>query len=220
MTGQTQKLFSTRHYNRWAIALLASWVFMTPVTAPAQDIGEILLSAQSNRTIDQNSSFDVRLLDDSDLNLRLRKVLIDHMKTSGFAIDSKSPSLVLWLKTHRITWSNDQNQSIGSLRVGSTVGGLSGSLNDPRGSTVDFNVKLWSSTQKSLLKKNSPKRVRRQGLQMVLDIFDVAQDAYIWRGSARTAGLDGDSFNAGKAMAPRLIEIIGDTVEPTIMELY
>jgi hypothetical protein len=186
----------------------------------AQEVGEILLSAQSTQPIEPESSFEIRVSDDSDLNLRLRDVFVERLQNAGFPKDDGSPTLVIWLKSQRITWNSDENGSIGSLRVGSTLGPPSGSLNDPRGSEVDLNVKLWSSTKNSLLRKNKSTRVSRRGFQIVLEVFNNTKDAYIWRGSARATELSGDSFRVGQAMAPRLIEALGQTVEPVIMELY
>jgi hypothetical protein len=209
--------------NRYVFLLFAGLALFSAIThqsASAQEVGEILLSAQSTQPIAPKSRFEVRLSDDTDLNLRLRDVFIERLQNAGFIKDGVSPTLVIWLKPQRITWNSDQNGSIGSLRVGSTLGPPSGSLNDPRGSEVDFNVKLWSSTKNSLLRKNKSTRMARRGFQIVLEVFNNTKDAYIWRGSARATELSGESFRVGQAMAPRLIEVLGQTVEPMVMELY
>jgi hypothetical protein len=218
------RIFQFRFARYWCVcpcfAFLAFFCVTAHQTASAQDVGEILLSGQSIQPIEPKSSFEVRLSDDSDLNLRLQDIFIEHLQNAGFIKDSVSPTLVIWLKTQRITWNSGENGSIGSLRVGSTLGPPSGSLNDPRGSEVDFNVKLWSSTKNSLLRKNKSTDAQRRGFQIVLDVFNNTKDAFIWRGSARATELSGDSFRVGQSMAPRLLEILGQTVEPRVMELY
>jgi hypothetical protein len=93
-------------------------------------------------------------------------------------------------------------------------------LDDPRGSEVDLNVKLWSSTKKSLLGQKRPSKPLRQGFQLTLEAYDVKKSEYVWRGNARTAETGGDAFRVGQAMARRLIEVIGETVAPRIIENY
>ncbi|MBT5107477.1 MAG: hypothetical protein HOM25_02235 [Rhodospirillaceae bacterium] len=179
-----------------------------------------MLSAQAVHAINPNAAIDVRVSDDTELNIRLRDVVRGILHRAGFKIDGNNPALVLQLQTQRLIQREGDTGSIGQFRAGSATGRPSGSLDDPRGSEVDLNVKLWSSTKKSLLGQKRPSKPLRQGFQLTLEAYDVKKSEYVWRGNARTAETGGDAFRVGQAMARRLIEVIGETVAPRIIENY
>jgi hypothetical protein len=204
---------------RWTYAAFMALVLLS-LPAAAQGLGEILLSAQAVHGIDPNVSIDVRVSDDTDLNIRLRDVVRDILHRTGFKFEENNPALVLQLQTQRLTQSEGDTGSIGQFRAGSATGRPTGSLDDPRGSEVDLNVKLWSSTKKSLLGQKRRSRPLRQGFQLSLEVHDAVKNEYVWRGSAQTAETGGDVFRVGKAMASHLVEVIGETVAPRIVENY
>jgi hypothetical protein len=195
-------------------------LMLLSLPATAQGVGEILLSAQAVHAINPNAAIDVRVSDDTELNIRLRDVVRGILHRAGFKIDGNNPALVLQLQTQRLIQREGDTGSIGQFRAGSATGRPSGSLDDPRGSEVDLNVKLWSSTKKSLLGQKRPSKPLRQGFQLTLEAYDVKKSEYVWRGNARTAETGGDAFRVGQAMARRLIEVIGETVAPRIIENY
>ena len=127
---------------------------------------------------------------------------------------------MLQLQTQRLVQGESDGGYIGQFRAGSATGRPRGSLDDPRGSEIDLNVKLWSSTRKSLLGQKPQSKRSRPGFQLTLEAYDVVKGEYVWRGSARTEESGGDTFRVGQAMASRLVETFGKTVAPRIVEIY
>jgi hypothetical protein len=186
----------------------------------AQGLGEMVLSAQTTRTVDVTAVIEVRVSDDTELNIRLKDAIKELLTSAGFKIDGISPSITLQLQTRRLIMDGGDGGTIAQFHVGSTTGRPSGSLNDPRGSEVDLNVKLWSSTKKSLLGRNNPTKRRQRGFELILEAYDVINGAYVWRGSARAPDTGGDIFGMGQSMARRLVDVYGKTVAPQIVEIF
>ena len=58
-------------------------------------------SAQATRAIDTYSRLEVRISDDTDMNIKLQDATREFMSNAGFNIDSKNPISVRLLRTSR-----------------------------------------------------------------------------------------------------------------------
>ena len=67
----------------------------------AQELDERFFSAQATRAIDTYSRLEVRISDDTDMNIKLQDATREFMSNAGFNIDSKNPISVRLLRTSR-----------------------------------------------------------------------------------------------------------------------
>lgn len=183
------------------------------------NVGEASMTTKAYRPIPDNARIALRVADDSDINLRLQEVVERALSRAGYTIVADRPTFTVRLETARRARGVRTDDSIGSLRAGSSVGRPTGNVGGPQGTGVDLNVKLWSSTKNSLLSPKSGGSAPKQGFDVKLEAFDETARKPAWNGVARAAYNGGDNFRAGSIMINRLIEAFGISIEPESVSL-
>ena len=163
--------------------------------------GSMQIQAQSREPIEPRVGIRFQLANDSELDLRLQTVAIQALRDAGYRVNQPGSVITLRMETQNGTVVSKEDTSIGSLEAGSGVG-------------VDLNVRLWSSTQNSLLKNNSGKNRRIPVFAVTFDAYDDVGGKAAWRGEAVTHSADGINFEAGDAMVRQLISAFGTTLKP------
>ena len=187
--------------------------------AQSNDGGDATMTTKAYRPIPDNARVALQIADDSDINLRLQEVAARALTRAGYTVVTDKPTITIRLETVRRAAGSRTDDSIGSLRAGSSVGRPTGNVGGPQGTGVDLNVKLWSSTKNSLLHPRSSGSAPRQGFDVKLEAFDETALKPAWNGIARAAYNGGDNFRAGSIMINRLIEAFGTSIEPESLSL-
>lgn len=185
----------------------------------AQDQPSFELNARAGAELPQNAVIEVRLSDDTELNLQLRESVIAELKRNGHQVAAQNASVVLWLESKFIDHSHEKADSIGQFRAGSTLGGPVGALNDPDKTQMDVNVKVWSSSKNSLLRREGGSGTIQRGFEVTLNAYNEARGQHIWRGAIRTEDTQGDAAYIGRKMVPPLVSALGENVENRTIQM-
>lgn len=206
----------------WVVGAMAALASIAAGDAGAQYIEEddAVIAARSYRPIPPGVRVALRIADDTELNQRLAAVAADALRRAGYQVVVDNPVIVLRLETRRRAGIEPKDRSVGSLDVGSGHGRPTGMVGGPRGVGVDVNLRLWSSTRNSLLKRSKPSAAPKQGFSVIFDAYDETAGKAAWRGDARAESVGGNSFRAGSAMIRRLIDLFGTAAEPTPISLW
>ncbi len=172
-----------------------------PIGAQGPDAGEGYLTATACGKLPQPLRLDVRAMDNTVENLRLRNILVDRLGRRGIAVDAGA-SVVLSFDVARI--------SRPTRRKGRDLGELTGSINE----RARIRLNIWSSRRDSLLGG------RREGviseavdrLRIVVAVDGKGDGRCLWRAEAvhDVAGRDPRHIAAG--MIAPLAESIGQAV--------
>lgn len=178
----------------WALAL----ALLVPIGAQGAEPGEGYLTATACGKLPQPLRLDVRTMDNTVENLRLREILVDRLGRRGIAVDAGA-SVVLSFDVARIRRP--------TRRKGRDLGELTGSINE----RARIRLNIWSSRRDSLLGG------RREGviseavdrLRIVVAIDAKSDGRCLWRAEAvyDVAGRDPRRIAAG--MIAPLAESIG-----------
>jgi hypothetical protein len=103
------------------------------------------------------------------------------------------------METKNIAEGQAADNSVGSLQAGNQTG-------------VDLNVRLWSSTKNSLLKRNVGEAENVPEFVILFDAYDEVAKKAAWRGEARTTDSEGDSIEVASAMIRQIVPMLGITV--------
>ena len=193
-----------QHWLR-PLSLLVMLTLMSSGVAAQSDRDDATMTTRAYRPIPDNARVALQIADDSDINLRLQEVTSRALTRASYTVVTDKPTITLRLETVRRTAGSRTDDSIGSIRAGSSVGRPTGNVGGPQGTGVDLNVKLWSSTKNSLLRHRSSGSVPKQGFDVKLEAFDETTLKPAWNGIARAAYNGGDNFRAGSIMINRLI---------------
>lgn len=207
---------------RGTLAVLAMFAVALSGDAGAQYVEEddAVISARSFRPIAAGVRVALRIADDTELNQRLAAVTADALRRAGYQVVEDNPEILLRLETRRPAEIGLHDRSVGSFEAGSGHGRPTGNVGGPRGVGVDLNLRLWSSTRNSLLKRTKRGAAPRQGFSVIFDAYDETAGKAAWHGDARARNVGGDSFRAGSAMIQRLIDVFGSALEPTPVSLW
>lgn len=210
-----------RRVAPWVAGVMAMLAGIVASDAGAQYIAgnDAVIAARSFHPIAPGTRVALRIADDTALNQRLAAVATDALARAGYRVVEDNPVIVLRLETRRRAGIEPEDQSVGRLDAGSGLGRPTGNVGGPRGVGVDVNLRLWSSTRNSLLKRVKPSAAPKLGFRVIFDAYDEPAGKAAWRGDARAQNAGGDLFRAGGAMIRHLIELFGTTAEPTPISL-
>lgn len=186
--------------------LLLAWALAAtiPVTgAPAHaQLGlpsEGRLSAFTLAPADKSVAIAVDLLDDSDLNLRVEKVVKEALLQRGYTVSAEGG--------YTLTF---ETREIANLETGDSMGELLLSTREG----VRMHMNLWSSTRDSLLsRKRSNPATQVRVLRLDMSLWDTRKEAYVWQGQALAEARSVDHFRVYRGMVPFLLDHLGDSVE-------
>lgn len=158
------------------------------------------LRAMSYREVPESLSVTVSLLDDSELDLRIRQEMIAALERAKHDVKSDSP--------FELELSSD-SQTGGIISAGPTLGRLSSSEDDSR---IEMNI--WSSTQDSILggRQSDRERLVHGRFAILATLRERTVGRVVWEGRA-TIGVErnqADPYLA--AMVKSLVENLGRTV--------
>jgi len=175
---------------------------MLSPSASSQDFSNLgfgELTASSYEPFPDRAPIAVGLLDDSELNSRLRDDARAAIKASGRPLDHHS-SLILYLSTE-ITGQDGKKKSGSFARLyGDSEHG------------VDLSLNVYSDTTDSLItgaKKEKPGRVIYRLIGEVRRGADV-----LWQGRVVTEESLGDTYRTFKPMVQTLVDALGETEVP------
>ena len=162
-------------------------------------IGGGELTATSYETFENGEPMAVELLDDSELNTRLRDDVRDNLKALGRTVDPYA-GLILYISTE-ITGRDGTNKSggIGKLYGNSETG-------------VDFSLNIYSDSSDSLLngkKESKPGEVVYRLNGEVRRGSDI-----LWQGRVTTKESLGDTYRTFKPLVQTLVDGLGETEVP------
>ena len=203
----------------FSIALIFAIVAFQQSFGQTPGTGEAAMMASGFRPIADGAKVELQIADDSDINLRLRDVAELALTRAGYSVVDDRPDFTLRLETERLLGAAPLDSSIGSLRAGSGVGRPTGNAGGPRGTGVNLNLKLWSSSRNSLLSPKASGAAPKQGFGVTIKAFYEAARKPAWHGIARAPDSGGDSFRAGSAMIKHLIDVLGQTIETETVSL-
>lgn len=178
-------------------ALLTTLMFTAPLAAQAPDdaLGRVSTNALGDVATGQTVLIDV--LDDTELNLRLRDIIAQSLEQHGFEPAAAGRYTLVF-----------QTQEIHNLSGDGGIGELSVSTREG----IRMHMNLWSSTRDSLLanrSQNATDSVRLLHLDMTLR--DRNDGKVVWQGQSFAEARGADRFMVFRQMVPQLVERIGET---------
>jgi len=181
--------------SRFAAAVLVG-LFVTAMPVGAQTPADV--AAVAYRDLPAGLALRVQLLDDSDLNLRVRELVAEELAAGGYPVAEGAP-FVLLVETQTNS-ETDSGPSLGSFEV------------DDEGARIRMN--LWSSREDSLLRgrQESGTIEADARYRISLGLYDGRDGRYYWRGTVTSTLDQGDAADASRAMVPALLAHFGKTV--------
>lgn len=179
------------------VAVCAIFLLTDPLAAqaPGDATGRVSTNALGDVTTGQTVLIDV--LDDTDLNLRLKVIIENALKQHGFEPAGTGRYTLVF-----------QTQEIHNLSGDGGIGELSVSTREG----IRMHMNLWSSTRDSLLanrSQNATDSVRLLHLDMTLR--DENDGKVVWQGQSFAEARGADRFVVFRQMVPQLVERIGET---------
>jgi hypothetical protein len=168
-------------------------VLLTAASAAAQAPSEV--TAVAYRELPAGLAVQVQLLDDSDLNLQVRDMIVEQLTAQGYTVSDTAPFL-LQVETQTAAES-DQGPSLGSFEA--------------TDEEAEIRMNLWSNSQDSLLNPQEEDGATGSRYRISLGLYDGRDGRYYWRGAVSSALEDGDPASASRDMVSALLAHFGDT---------
>ena len=194
------ELIAKRPLKVWVAALGLASVMAWPQAGLAQDAGARINSMTFfAQTLQDKPPIGVRLYDDSDDNIRLKKAFEDQLVKNGYTVDDAS-SLALSFEIRNSVTASATNDP-GRLSVQGQNAGYAG------GEEYRATLELYTS--------DSPRRgvaITDGSLRLDVALTDRTNGRRIWQGWATAPSAGRDPMDLSARLIPMLIESLGKTV--------
>lgn len=186
---------------RWIGILSTAVALAFAIPAQAEDPtvdGDLMLTAVGyGITIPERSAFRLRMMDDTELNNHIARLVTAALRGRGYEVRDDAPFVITI--TTETAWSDPPaGSSLGEIDIGS--GGFSVMVN------------LWSTTEESLLSDPPRHPVIDRDYHIRLSIYRADRHRYLWHGEVVDLREGQNPFIAGEPMVSALIGAMGKTV--------
>ncbi len=196
------------------LALIVLALSVAPAAAQEPPPGtNAVLSARDYVPLPAGAAVTVVALDDTDRNLRIKEVIEGALRTRGYTVADDAP-LILEFEVREVVGSSVAEEGGGIVQFRSRIGGRFG------GDEQRVRVSVFSTSRDSLLTgrrsarrdDGRPRTTRRLHIDMVVNRAEGRQR--LWEGRAAADLGRGDVLVTARALAPRLVDALGETAGP------
>ena len=174
------------------------------------------LSSYFCGTMPGNPVVEVVLLDDADVNLRIRDAFVERLRRKGVTIqEGAALTLTLEIEPVREIEKSKKDESTIELRVTKPNPNL-----DPQGD-VDLRGSVWSNSKSSLIggRQTGPSTLAINRVRLAASLNRRGDGFCLWQGEAIYELGDGELEPVAMALVPELVGAFGKAVTPRPLKL-
>jgi hypothetical protein len=182
--------------------------------APAAHANDALVNAVSYEKFGTNVAISVRTLDNSDVNIQLKKEIEDVLREKGYTVIDNA-GLILSFETQNEdgAWSNTGDRKLVELK---NQGGT------PHSNNPEVRLNIFNSSRGGVLNPGRPgtSQVTPTIFRLDASLEKSSNGQRLWEGWTKTNLGLGDEVTLSKAMVPLLLENLGKTVRQKKSNLF
>ena len=192
--------------GHWQLSLIALGLAATASLALAELTGQAVLNAVAFDPLPPGTAIEVRVLDDSDENLAIKRELESALADRGFTVDGAAAPLVMTI---------DTGENVGAWRTSSDTNVIE--LKDDRGRL--FPQGELDVTNVARLPLPSTTVVTPAQFRLGLTLDNRSGGGRLWQGWSIADLAQGQPSELAQAMVPKLAASVGETVREQSFDL-